>query len=49
MDINSLTGTILDLCIEIHTKIGPGSFERVYEEALYYELVQRNILIERQC
>jgi GxxExxY protein len=48
MDINSLTGTILDLCIKIHTKIGPGCFERVYEEVLYYELVQRNILIERQ-
>ena len=48
MDINSLTGTILDVCIKIHTKIGPGCFERVYEEVLYYELVKKNILIERQ-
>jgi len=48
MEINSLTGIILDLCIKIHTTIGPGCFERVYEEVLYYELVKRNILIERQ-
>ena len=48
MEINSLTGTLLDLCIKIHTTIGPGCFERVYEEVLYYELVKRNILIERQ-
>jgi GxxExxY protein len=48
MDINFLTGTILDVCIKIHTKIGPGCFERVYEEVLYYELVKKNILIERQ-
>jgi GxxExxY protein len=48
MDINILTGTILDACIKIHTTIGPGCFERVYEEALYYELIKRNTLVERQ-
>ena len=48
MDINSLTGTVLDVCIKIHSRIGPGCFERVYEEVLYYELVKKNILIERQ-
>jgi GxxExxY protein len=48
MDINILTGTVLDACIKIHTTIGPGCFERVYEEALYYELIKRNTLVERQ-
>lgn len=48
MDINILTGVILDLCIKIHTSIGPGCFERVYEETLYYELARKNIFIERQ-
>jgi GxxExxY protein len=48
MDINSLTGIVLDSCIKIHTAIGPGCFERVYEEALYYELVKRNVSVERQ-
>ncbi|MBL7738304.1 MAG: GxxExxY protein [Chitinophagaceae bacterium] len=46
--MNTLTGIVLDTCIKIHTAIGPGCFERVYEEALYYELVKRNIFTERQ-
>jgi GxxExxY protein len=48
MDINILTGTVLNACIKIHTTIGPGCFERIYEEALYYELIKRNTLVERQ-
>ena len=48
MEINELTGSLLDACIKIHTEIGPGCFERVYEEALNYELVKRNIRVERQ-
>ena len=48
MDINMLTGIVLDVSIKIHTAIGPGCFEKVYEEALYYELVNRNVNTERQ-
>lgn len=48
MEINTLTGTVLDACIKIHTAIGPGCFEKVYEEALYYELTKRNVNTERQ-
>jgi hypothetical protein len=31
-DSHKLTGIVVDLCIKIHSKIGPGYFERVYEE-----------------
>ena len=48
MEINTLTGIVLDACIKIHTAIGPGCFERVYEETLYYELVNRSVTMERQ-
>jgi len=48
MDINKLTGIIVDLCIKIHNRIGPGCFERVYEEALYYELTKLKIEVKRQ-
>ena len=27
-----LTGTIVDLSMKIHTSVGPGCLERVYEE-----------------
>jgi GxxExxY protein len=48
MEINNLTGIVVDLCIKIHSKIGPGCFERVYEEILYYELKKLGINTERQ-
>jgi GxxExxY protein len=48
MHINELTGVVVDLCIKIHSRIGPGCFERVYEEILYYELTKLGIKVERQ-
>ena len=48
MEINQLTGIVVDLCIKIHSRIGPGCFERVYEEILYYELLKLNIVVKRQ-
>lgn len=48
MEINRLTGIVVDLCVKIHSKIGPGCFERVYEEILYYELCKLGIEVKRQ-
>jgi GxxExxY protein len=48
MNINELTAIVVDLCIKIHKKIGPGCFERVYEEILYYELTKLGLKVQRQ-
>ena len=48
MSINELTGIVVDLCIKIHSRIGPGCFEKVYEEILYYELTKIGIKAQRQ-
>lgn len=48
MMANQITGIIVDACIKIHSAIGPGCFEKVYEECLYYELVQRGLEVKRQ-
>jgi GxxExxY protein len=48
MEINELTGIVIKLCIEIHRRIGPGCFERVYEEILYYELTRMGFNVQRQ-
>ena len=48
MSINELTGVVVDLCIKIHRKVGPGCFERVYEEILYYELIKLGYKVNRQ-
>ncbi len=48
MNINTLTGIVINQCIKIHSKIGPGCFERVYEEILYFELIKFGFKVERQ-
>ncbi len=46
--INELTAIVVDLCIKIHSRVGPGCFERVYEEILYYELTKPGLKVQRQ-
>jgi GxxExxY protein len=48
MEVNELTGLVLHLCIKIHSSIGPGCFEKVYEEALLYELTKNDLVVARQ-
>ncbi len=48
MNINELTGLVIDSCIKIHSKIGPSCFEKVYEEILFYELNKKGLYVERQ-
>ncbi len=45
---NELSGIIVDCCVRIHSALGPGLFESVYEEALIYELRKRGIAAKRQ-
>lgn len=48
IDIDLLTGMVIESCIKIYSKIGPGCFERIYEEILYYELSKKNLIVHRQ-
>jgi len=48
MEIDRLTETIIGLCMKIHSSVGPGCLERVYEEILYYEICKKNITVQRQ-
>jgi GxxExxY protein len=48
MDINKLKGIVVGLCIKIHSKVGPGCFEKVYEEILNYELSKLGLKVQRQ-
>ena len=47
-DLNSLTGEIIDASYRIHSDLGPGLFESVYESILFHELKQRGLEVERQ-
>ena len=49
MDENELSKIIVESAIEVHRGLGgPGLIESVYEEALVWEIKQRNISLERQ-
>jgi len=48
MNENEIARIVLDICFEIHTTLGPGLLESVYEEILCYELSERGIPFERQ-
>ena len=45
---NEISGTIVDCCYKIHSALGPGLLESVYEEVLVHELSKRNLNIRRQ-
>ncbi len=46
--LRDITGRIISCAIEVHSKLGPGLLESVYEEALSYEFELRGIPFERQ-
>lgn len=49
MDENELSKIIVESAIEVHRNLGgPGLLEGVYEEALVWEIKQRNVFLERQ-
>lgn len=48
MTENEIAKSIVDACYRIHTKLGPGLFESVYETILEYELVKSGLNIRRQ-
>ena len=45
---NDLAKIILDAAFKVHTKIGPGLLETVYEVVLAYELRKQGLHVERQ-
>jgi GxxExxY protein len=45
---NETAKQILDSAFRVHTKLGPGLFESVYEVIMAYELKKRGLTAERQ-
>ena len=48
MSENELSSIIIGAAIEVHTQLGPGLLESVYESCLFYELKQLGLKVERQ-
>ncbi|HEV7381451.1 MAG TPA: GxxExxY protein [Dyadobacter sp.] len=45
---NDITQIILQYSFKIHSALGPGLLESVYEECLFYELIKHGFYVERQ-
>jgi GxxExxY protein len=48
MHINEISGAIVDSALLIHSEVGPGLLETVYEVLLAHELKERGFGVERQ-
>jgi GxxExxY protein len=48
MTENEIAKIVVNFCFQIHKELGPGLFESVYEQCLYFELVQTGLMVERQ-
>lgn len=46
--LNYLSGQVIDAAYQIHTRLGPGLLESVYEEILFYALRKRGLHVVRQ-
>ena len=45
---NEISKIIVNTAFLIHTQLGPGLLESVYEEILYFELKKEGLKVERQ-
>ncbi len=48
MTENEISKIIVDVAYRVHSKLGPGLLESVYEEILYYEFIKLGLKVERQ-
>src|ERR1700722_7344825 len=48
MSENELSRIIVNTAFEIHSKLGPGLLESVYEEIMFHELTNNGLFVERQ-
>jgi GxxExxY protein len=45
---NEIAKTVLDAAFKVHTNLGPGLLESVYEAVLAYELTRQGLEVRRQ-
>ncbi len=48
MGENFITEKIIGTAIKVHKELGPGLLESAYQECLFYELLQQDLLVEKE-
>ncbi|HEY3130465.1 MAG TPA: GxxExxY protein [Acidobacteriota bacterium] len=47
--VNEIATSVLDSAFKVHSELGPGLLENVYEACLAYDILQRGLLVQRQA
>jgi len=47
-EVNDLTGEIVDAAFKVHSALGPGLLESIYEACMVHELEKRGLEVTRQ-
>jgi len=45
---NEITEKVIGCAFKVHNELGPGFLEKVYENALAYEIKKSGLLVEQQ-
>jgi GxxExxY protein len=45
---NDISKEIIGCAIEVHRQLGPGLLESAYQECLYYELIQKELMTQKE-
>jgi GxxExxY protein len=48
MDVNDISGQIVDAAMKVHSRLGPGLLESAYEACLAHELRKRRLRVRSQ-
>ena len=48
MDLNEISGKIVDAAVNVHIRLGPGLFEEVYKQCLMIELRKRELEVKAE-
>jgi GxxExxY protein len=48
MDIETVAREIVDACLRVHTRVGPGMLESAYEACMVHELGKRGLSVKKQ-
>ena len=48
MEIDQVTGAVVDAAIKVHSALGPGLLESVYEKCLTHDLQKRGLVVRPQ-
>ncbi len=48
MELNEISGQVVDAAMKVHSALGPGLLESAYEACLVYELRKRGLHVDSQ-